>query len=632
MLSASEILERLRIADETTEIEAKSSGKIGNSVLQTVSALANEPGLRGGYIVFGVEENEGGLFGSTFDVVGVENPGKTQSDLATQCRDTLHPPVRPEIFVEQVEERALVIAFIPESAPGDKPVYIKSEGLPRGAYRRIAGTDQHCTEEDLAVLYQGRSGTPYDATPIEGTSYDDIDADALREYRLRRAAVNRDASELRYTDEELLHALNATTTWKDKTCLTLAGLIVFGKEIALRRLQPMTRVDYILSEGREWIRSPDARFTSSDLRGPLMTLIPRVVQRVLADIPAAFALVPGDIQRRDVPLIPRTVIREAIVNALMHRSYRTASPVQIIRYSNRIEIRNVGFSLKPEERLGEPGSLPRNPSIAAILHEAGLAETKGSGIRTMRELMHRANLTPPFFESDREKDEFGLMLLVHHLLGESDVQWLRQYSHLGLSDDEARVLVVVRETGVITNAMFRDITGVETLAASRSLIKLRDAGLLAAKGRGRATYYTPTDLLLVGEGESIPTIASNPEGYAAQPEGSMAQPEGLVAQPEGFTDAIEGDQVPAEILEEIRRLGGKPSPARMETVIEKLCRWRPLRAAQLANLLGRNQNYLQSKYLAKMIAHKQLVYTISENPAHPQQAYRSPNEGMDAHQ
>src|SRR2546421_8057446 len=53
-----------------------------------------------------------------------------------------------------------------------------------------------------------------------------------------------------------------------------------------------------------------------------------------------------------------------------------AGPVQIIRYSNRLEIRNPGHSLVPDDRLGQPGSLPRNEKIAAAMHEIGLAETK----------------------------------------------------------------------------------------------------------------------------------------------------------------------------------------------------------------------------------------------------------------
>ena len=135
---------------------------------------------------------------------------------------------------------------------------------------------------------------------------------------------------------------------------------------------------------------------------------------ILDDLPKAFGLAEGDLQRKDSPVVPQRVIREAVVNALMHRSYRSHAPVQIIRYSNRLEIRNPGFSLKSPEHLGEPGSLPRNPKLAAALYDTRYAETKGSGVRVMREMCDQAGLAPPLFESDRSNDGFVVRLFFHH--------------------------------------------------------------------------------------------------------------------------------------------------------------------------------------------------------------------------
>lgn len=176
--------------------------------------------------------------------------------------------------------------------------------------------------------------------------------------------------------------------------------------MVLRRLFPMMRVDYIRVPGRDWIPDPDKRFDSIEMRDPLFRLIRRATAAVLDDLPKSFSLPEGQLQRQDIYRIPQRVIREAIVNAVMHRNYRVQGPIQIIRYSNRIEIINPGFSLKSPEHLGEPGSQTRNPRIAAVLHETRFAETKGSGIRVMRDMMERAGLTPPAFESDRTQDKF----------------------------------------------------------------------------------------------------------------------------------------------------------------------------------------------------------------------------------
>jgi len=348
---------------------------------------------------------------------------------------------------------------------------------------------------------------------------------------------------------------------------------------------------------------------------------------VLDEVPKAFALSEGEIHRQDIPVVPRTVVREAVVNALMHRTYRTASPVQIIRYANRIEIRNPGASLVAEDRLGEPGSFPRNEKIAATLHEVGLAETKGTGIRAMRAAMHHANLTPPLFESDRQKDEFRVMLLVHHLLGPEDLTWLARFKNLKLSDEDARALVVIREAGAITNAMYRDINRVDTLTASAALRGLRDAGLLEQRGRGRATYYLPTPVL---KGErpsdriaglaatSAPVAGTEPQRLASLSDGSEGLSDGSEALSDGLTEAL-----PAPLAELVGGLGQRASSDDIKDAIVRLCAWRPLRLAELAHLLKRSPGYIRGQYVYPLVQAGRLEYTLPENPAHPRQAYRA---------
>ena len=222
---------------------------------------------------------------------------------------------------------------------------------------------------------------------------------------------------MRWSDRDLLQALNAIRrdglgVWRP----TVAGLLLFGRAPALRRHFPMTRVDYIRVPGREWVPHPERRFDTVELRAPLFQLFRRTQSAILDDLPKAFGLDDGALQRTDTSIIPLRALREVLVNALMHRSYRTHAPVQVIRYSNRLEIRNTGFPLKSPEHLGEPGSVLRNPVIAAVLHETRFAETKGSGIRAIRETMNRAGLMPPLFESDRGQDQFKAVFFFHHFL------------------------------------------------------------------------------------------------------------------------------------------------------------------------------------------------------------------------
>lgn len=207
-------------------------------------------------------------------------------------------------------------------------------------FRRIKSTDQQYTEEDIALFYQLRDHRTYDAIPITESSLDDFDPQAIAEYRRVRSNVNPNAAELSYTNADLLYSVAATTRHHGHMCATLAGLMLFGKPAALRRYFPMSRIDYIIVEGREWVPDPNNRYQTVEIIEPLLLSIPRLVSLVLNDIPKAFSIGDNGIYRREVPVIPRTVIREAIVNALMHRNYRTRQPVQIIRFSNRLEIRN----------------------------------------------------------------------------------------------------------------------------------------------------------------------------------------------------------------------------------------------------------------------------------------------------
>lgn len=630
-MTALELLQSLNLLDETERIEAKRASEAGKSLLETVCAFANEPGLGGGWLLLGVVREEQALFPS-YQVEGVPQPDKLCADLATQCRDTFNLPVRIELSTEQVNGHAVVVAFVPEAQPQDKPVFFKAQGLPKGALRRVGSVDQHCTDDDLAVFYQGRQRDSFDAGLVPDATLDDLAPEALADYRQARAETNPDAEELRWSDAELLRSLGCIAqdgqgAWRP----TVAGLMLFGKPQALRRCFPMTRVDYIRVPGREWVPDPDRRFDTIELRDPLFRLIRRAQAAVLDDLPKGFALSEGDLQRQDKPVIPQRVIREALVNALMHRSYRSHSPVQIIRYANRLEIRNPGFSLKSPEHLGEPGSEPRNPRIAAVLHETRFAETKGSGIRVMRETMEQAGLTPPLFESDRGNDQFVARYFFHHFLGADDIAWLAQFKDAQLSPDEAKALIVVREAGAIDNAAYRALSKVDTLAASAALRRLRDAGLLQQKGRGSATYYVPAERL--GLGDRLPSdsadsaLSSNPPGLSSKPEALSSNPGALSSNPPATEQdqarAVLLDDLPGSLAARLGAIGQRHPPQEIQDVVVALCHLRDWPVDELALVLRRNPEVVRQNYLRPLMRDGRLVMTRPEEPNDPQQAYRA---------
>ncbi len=553
---------------------------------------------------------------------GVPDPDKLQRDLATQCASMLNVALRPEMAVERVDGQTVVVVFMPEADVSQKPVYLVATGLPKGAYRRVGSTDQRCVDEDLWVL-RGASQPTFgpDMAPIADASLDDLDPAAIGEYRRLRALANPQAEELGYETPDLLEALSALRRVGGELKPTLAGLVLFGKAMALRRLFPALRVDYVRVVGTQWVDDPESRFQSVDIRQPLMLALPKAEAAIVDDLPKGFRLPQGELQSLQAPRLPRKVIREALANAVMHRSYLDHSPVQIVRYSNRIEISNPGFSLKDVGSLGTQGSRLRNPAIAAVLHEINWAETKGSGIRTMRRLAADAGLPLPEFASDRQKNEFKATLFLHHLLTEEDHAWLKSLTSEALTAEEVEALIYARETGAVDNTACRDFSGLDTLQASSVLRRLRDRGLLDKQGAGNRTHY-----VLAGTAKAGMVDLFAEEGGKLAQEGGKLEPEGgKLAQKGGKLGAVEGARplpvLPDALAQRLPQRGTNLKTAELHALIQDLCAWHALRADELATYLQRDKKYLRTKHLSPMVQIGTLNFLYPGSPHHKWQAY-----------
>ena len=615
MRSAQDLLSELNASDESPRIEAKRAREIGKSIMETVIAFSNEPALGGGYLLLGVDWKVDAKGDTHYWAEGVTDPDKTQRDLATQCASMLNVAVRPEMAVERVDGKTLVVAFVPEADTSQKPVYLRATGLPKGAFRRVGSTDQRCVDEDLWVLRgasQPQSGP--DMAPIADARVDDFEPQAISEYRRLRALANPRAEELAYNNNDMLAALSAVRWAGAELKPTLAGLVLFGKPIALRRLFPALRIDYVRVAGTHWVDDPDERFQSVDIRKPLMLALPQAEASVVDELPKGFRLPEGELQSRQEPQLPRKVIREALANAVMHRSYQDHGPIQIVRYSNRIEILNPGFSLKDMASLDLPGSRLRNPAIAAVLHEINWAETKGSGIRTMRRLAAEAGLPLPEFASDRQKNEFKVTLFLHHLLTEEDYAWLKALAGDTLSAEEAKALIYARETGIVDNTACRDFSGLDTLQASSLLRRLRDRGLLDKQGAGNRTHYT---LATLPVGRQLAQGQLPLEGGKQTPEGGKQTPEG------GKRNL---PPLPPELAKRLPTPGQRMGSSALRALIRSLCGWQALRGEELAVFLQKDLKYLRNKHLSAMVQAGELAFQFPESPNHQLQAYRLPGK------
>jgi ATP-dependent DNA helicase RecG len=632
MKSAQQLLDELNTLDEHTAIEAKKASDIGPSIMETVCAFANEPDLGGGYLLLGVAP-VADSFWPIYEVVGVPDPDQIQQVIASQCSSMFNVPIRPQIAVERIQEKLVVTVFVPEAHPHEKPIHFKTQPLPNSARRRIGSTDQRCTEDDLIVFYHERRGESFDEQAIDDATLNDIDDDAIELYRQLRQEVDAQAEELTWNNGELLESLGALKRKQDDLKPTIAGVLLFGTTKALRRLFPMMRIDYIRVPGLQWVKDPDRRFDTVEIRAPLIRAIQRARSAILDDLPKAFSLPAGEVQGKEIPLLPDRVVREVVANAVMHRDYRVHGSIQIIRYANRLEVRNPGYSIKAEERLGQPGSETRNPRIAAVLHDVKFAETKGSGIRVMRELMSERDLSMPLLQSDRTGNSFMAMLLFHHFLSNDDLDWLKSFEVHALTEAEMKAMISAREVGAIDNSTYRDINrDADTLSASKHLRRLCDCGLLEKKGSGPATFYTPT--LYMMENWPPPQELTGRKPKVKSPDFARESPDVTLKPPDldgkspdldGKSPDLDGKSpdLPASIREKIDAMGRKSKGDDALDVVLSLLKWRELTLTQLAGYLGRTEDHVRKQYLNPLLNADIVRRTNPDKINDPNQAYRA---------
>lgn len=615
-----QILDELIMLDEHQRIEAKRASEIGYSVMQTICAFANEPGLGGGWLLLGVSEPD--QEHNTFWVSGVDKIDKLLGQLQNNSRTQFEHPIHIECKHTKIEDKSVVAVFVHELEPNAKPCRFvgkpdKHNKRKTGVWRRGANGDYECTEEELEPILMAKAGLSYEQMILPDVSLDDLDEKAIDLYRKLRAKVRSNAPELQLDNLELLKALRLVKKQGHEYSPNLAGLLLFGKELSLRTHLPAVRVDYVLTSGTRWVEDPENRFQFSiDLQEPLIQLIPKLERIIMNDLPRYFRLEEGAVQRSDYPALPSKVVREALVNALMHRDYGIHQPTLIVRYRNRLEFNNAGYSLKALDESDGENSVLRNPILARVLYDLQFAETKGTGFQLMQRLLLESGLTKPILVSSRTGRRFKASFLLHQLMSEEHLTWLQQWRHLNLNDDEAKALIFVLEMEAIDNAALRTITDLSTLEASQLLGKLwQKYHLIDKAGSGRNTYYKATAALLNGAnpGSNRPELDLNrPNLITNEPDLNLNKPE-----------------LSKELLEKINQLSTKARTNKLWPIILEILRESPTSSDEISQLLKREPNALRKKHLSLMKKNGLIQYLYPEVTNHPKQAYVITEKGME---
>jgi ATP-dependent DNA helicase RecG len=228
--------------------------------------------------------------------------------------------------------------------------------------------------------------------------------------------------------------------------------------------------------------------------GPLRDQVERTTQ-LIADEVGSEVVVLG-VHRHELPRLPQRVLREAIANAVAHRSYEMDGAAV------RVEIRPDAVVITSPGPLPEPVTIEnirdqasaRNTCVIRVLRAFHLAEELGLGVDVMQDTMRDELLDPPVFSDSGSA--VSVRLPVRSAVAPSERAWVREVQQRGLIESSDRILLVHAARGeVLTNSRARKLLRVDKDQARSALQRLRDAGFLVQRGeRGGATYVLDRSL------------------------------------------------------------------------------------------------------------------------------------------
>jgi ATP-dependent DNA helicase RecG len=459
---------------------------LGRYWRETLSSFSNTPG--GGVIVLGVDEKTG------FDVVGVSDPRTIQAKVMGLCADTMDPPIRPLIETHEIDGTTVITVEVPELDLARKPCFYKGAGPVNGSYRRVGDGDHRMTPYEVHQLIAGRGQPRDDQEPVPEATREDLDPDAVRRLLARlRDGVSSFAED---PDATLLRRLRVLVDHEGRTVPSVGGLLALGRYP--QEFFPQLNVTFVHYPDLSGPTAEQRFIDNQSIDGPIPVLVREALRVVRANMSRGAVIIgPG---REDVWEYPIDAVREAVVNAIVHRDYSPmarGSQIQIEMYPDRLMIRNAGGLFGPvtREQLGDGRvSSSRNATLLRLLEDIVLpandrpiCENRGSGIPIMLRTMKSAGLSPPLF--DDQVATFTVTFPNHTLMDAEAMAWLKSLGQEGLTDTQAQALVHLRDGETLTNSTYRGRFVLDSRVVTQELGDLVRRGLVAQEGSRRWAVY-----------------------------------------------------------------------------------------------------------------------------------------------
>lgn len=372
---------------QTIEVKAAHGGC--PKLYYTLSSFSNQNS--GGTIVFGLDEKQ------NFKPVGVYDVQDLQHKAEEQCKQ-LEPVVRAVFTQCEIDGLYFVSMEIPSVEPALRPVYYKGAGKWQGSYVRVGDADEKMSDYEVYSFEAYRKQIRDDIRPVN-VAADSLDSAQLSLY-LNSLRVNR-PNTANLSDEELLTLTGIISDGKP----TLTSILCFSK--FPQSVFPQLCITAVLVPGNKMgdTAANGQRFLANKrIEGTIAQMVENAVNFVAMNMREGVKIEDG--KRVDIPEYPLTAVREAVLNALIHRDYSPYTegmPIRIEIYRDRMEITNAGglYGAINIDELGRIHADTRNKTLISVLETMQLAKNRYSGIPTIRKLFAESGLPEPQFQDKR---------------------------------------------------------------------------------------------------------------------------------------------------------------------------------------------------------------------------------------
>jgi ATP-dependent DNA helicase RecG len=297
---------------------------------------------------------------------------------------------------------------------------------------------------------------------VPGTVANDIDVEAVRHFAT--LAAPRGVS----WQGDVSAVLDRLHLLRDGG-LTVGALLLFGRDP--ERTLPQASVRLRVTRGAVEEGEP--------IGGGLLHVIEETVRQVQLRLRRQADR--SGLVRREVDELPLVAVREAVVNAIAHRDYRSTAPIQVRLDDDKLQIWNPGHLPEPltvDALRRDHPSVPPNPRIARALYLAGFVEEWGTGtLRVVASMAEQGNAEPVF---DAELGGFSVTLPLR-----------RGVERSALTERQTALLARLGgATGSLRVADLSTDLAVSTRTVQNELVALEALGLVVRVGRGKAARWT----------------------------------------------------------------------------------------------------------------------------------------------